>query len=368
MSRLKVASFFSGCGGSDLGIIGGFDYLSKNYPTLPFEIVYAIDNDKYAVETYNQNFKHPAVLDDIKNIDKNSIPEFDILIGGFPCQSFSTVNPTKDTNDERANLYKELVEIVNLRKPDYFVLENVKGLTTLQKGAILKRVKKDFTDAGYKVKHKILLAANYGIPQKRERVFIIGIKNEIKTEYNYPIETHTENNWEPLKSVIDSLIPPDEKFYFSERAVQGMKNAKKNMKRGLYQDLNKPCLTITSHLAKTSLNSRDPVLLVNPEKELYRRFTPREAARIQSFPDSFDFPVSDTQAYRQIGNAIPPVLMWHVMKSLSESINSTEKPTLKSHTHLQFATANAKPKIEKEYVFANAEKQVDEKKPVYNNV
>ncbi len=329
MDKLRVASFFSGCGGSDLGVIGGFDFLNKRYPRLPFDIVYAIDNDKYAVETYNHNFKHPALLEDIKNIDKNTIPDFDVLIGGFPCQSFSTVNPTKDTNDERANLYKELVEIVNLKKPDYFVLENVKGLTTLQKGEILKRVKKDFSDAGYKVKHKLLLASNFGIPQKRERVFIIGIKNEIKTEYNYPIETHDENTSIPLKSVIDSLIPPDEKFYFSERAVQGMKNAKKNMKRGLYQDLNKPCLTITSHLAKTSLNSRDPVLLVNPKKELYRRFTPREAAKIQSFPDSFQFPVSDTQAYRQIGNAIPPVLMWYVMNSLSKSIYRTKGATYK---------------------------------------
>lgn len=322
MQKLKVASFFSGCGGSDLGIIGGFDFLQKSYESLPFEIVYAIDNDKYAVETYNSNFNHPAVLADIKNINKESIPEFDILIGGFPCQSFSTVNPTKDTNDERANLYKELVEIVNLKQPDYFVLENVKGLTTLQKGGILKRVKKDFTNAGYKVKHKILLASNFGIPQKRERVFIIGIKNDIDVSYSYPKETHSESNWVALNSVIDSLIPPDEKFYFSQRAVQGMKNAKKNMKRGLYQDLDKPCLTITSHLAKTSLNSRDPVLLVDPKSELYRRFTPREAARIQSFPDNFSFPVSDTQAYRQIGNAIPPVLMWHVMKSLSESINN----------------------------------------------
>ena len=367
MRKLKVASFFSGCGGSDLGIVGGFKFLDKSYDKLPFEITYAIDNDKYAVETYNENFEHPAILDNIKNVEKESLPDFDILIGGFPCQSFSTVNPTKDTNDERANLYKELVEIVNVKKPDFFVLENVKGLTTLQKGAILKKVIKDFKGSGYKVKHKILLASNFGIPQKRERVFIIGIKNNIDTEYSYPKETHNENNWVALNSVIDSLIPTDEKFYFSERAVQGMKNAKKNMKRGLYQDLNKPCLTITSHLAKTSLNSRDPVLLVNPEKELYRRFTPREAARIQSFPDNFIFPVSDTQAYRQIGNAIPPVLMWHVMKALSESINKIEKPTLKSHTHLQFATANATPKIEKEYVFANAEKQVNEKKPVYNN-
>lgn len=94
-----------------------------------------------------------------------------------------------------------------------------------------------------------------------------------------------------------------------------MKNAKNNMKRGLWQDLNVPSLTITSHLAKTSINSRDPVLLVDPEKELYRRFTPREAARIQSFPDTFEFPVTDPSAYRQIGNAVPPVMMWHVANS-----------------------------------------------------
>lgn len=320
MKKLKVASFFSGCGGSDLGILGDFTFLNKTYKKLPFDICYAIDNDKYAVDTYNQNFEHPSILGDIKNIDKSTIPDFDVLIGGFPCQSFSTVNPTKDTNDARANLYRELVAIVNLKKPEYFVLENVKGLTTLKQGTILKRVIADFTNSGYKVRHKVLLASDFGIPQKRERVFIIGIRNDIEFDYEYPKETNTSSNWTPLKSVIDSLIPEDEKFYFSKKAVEGMKNAKKNMKRGLYQDLNKPCLTITSHLAKTSLNSRDPVLLVDPEKEIYRRFTPREAARIQSFPDNFKFPVSDTQAYRQIGNAIPPVLMWHVMNNLSKAI------------------------------------------------
>lgn len=91
-----------------------------------------------------------------------------------------------------------------------------------------------------------------------------------------------------------------------------MKNAKNNMKRGLAQNLNEPCLTVTSHLAKVSLNSRDPVLLVDPAKELYRRFTPLEAARIQSFPDDFKFAGTETTAYRQIGNAIPPVLFWHI--------------------------------------------------------
>ena len=101
-----------------------------------------------------------------------------------------------------------------------------------------------------------------------------------------------------------------------------MKNAKNNMKRGLYQNLDEPCLTITSHLAKVSLNSRDPVLLVEPENELYRRFTPREAASIQSFPESFEFLGSQGDAYRQIGNAIPPVLAWHIFNSVLTCLNS----------------------------------------------
>lgn len=116
------------------------------------------------------------------------------------------------------------------------------------------------------------------------------------------------------------LAIKDKRYYFSERAVQGMKNAKNNMKRGLAQNLNEPCLTVTSHLAKVSLNSRNPVLLVNPDKELYRRFTPREAARIQSFPEDFEFAGSEGDAYRQIGNAVPPVLFWHIAKALSDQL------------------------------------------------
>lgn len=288
---------------------------------------------KYAVETYNANFEHPAICDDIKNVAINQLEDFDLLVGGFPCQSFSTVNPNKDTNDDRANLYKELVKILKTKQPKYFIAENVKGLMTLQKGEILKKVVDEFKAVGYEVKYKLLLASNFGIPQRRERLFIVGIRNDIKFNFQFPEDTHSDNtlfnkkSWIPLSSVIDKLEIDDQKYYFSQRAVEGMRNAKTNMKRGLYQDLNKQCLTITSHLAKTSLNSRDPVLLVNPNKEIYRRFTPREAASIQSFPEKFKFPVSETQAYRQIGNAIPPVLMWHVANALSKSINLTETKT-----------------------------------------
>ncbi len=335
-NKIKVASFFCGCGGSDLGIIGGFEFLKDYYSPLPFEISYALDFDKYAVETYNANFGHPAICDDIKNVDIDAIEEFDLLLGGFPCQSFSTVNPNKNTNDDRANLYKELVKILKTKQPKFFVCENVKGLVTLQKGEILKKVITEFESVGYKVKHKLLLASNFGIPQKRERVFIVGVRNDIDVDFKFPTETHSEVNlfstkkWVPLKKVIPQLAIADEKYYFSQRAVEGMKNAKKNMKRGLYQDLDGQCLTVTSHLAKTSLNSRDPVLLVNHEKEIYRRFTPREAASIQSFPENFVFPVSETQAYKQIGNAIPPILMWHVANALKEScIKIIEKIDIK---------------------------------------
>lgn len=322
--ELTVASFFCGCGGSDLGILGGFDYLNKHYAKLPIRINYAVDVDKFAVQTYNANFSHKAICEDIKNVDIQNIPDFDILIGGFPCQSFSTVNPTKDTNDDRANLYKELVKVLTVKKPKFFICENVKGLMTLQQGTILQKVINDFESVGYHVDYRLLLASDYGIPQKRERVFIVGVRNDIPLEYQFPKTTHSQyatpdkQLWNPLKSIVKKLAIGEEKYYFSQKAVEGMKNAKNNMKRGLFQDLEGQCLTITSHLAKVSLNSRDPVLLVDADKELYRRFTPREAAGIQSFPKSFVFPVSEIQSYKQIGNAIPPVLMWHVAKSLTD--------------------------------------------------
>lgn len=315
---LKVASLFSGCGGSDLGTIGGFSYLGNSYPRLPFDIVYAIDFDKDAVKTYNSNFSHKSVCGDVTkiNIDHN-IPKIDVLIGGFPCQSFSTLNPTKDTNDARANLYKEIVKILIKRRPKCFVCENVKGLMTLQNGTILEKIEGEFSAAGYHVCHRLMRAVDFGVPQRRERVIIVGIRNDISAKYEYPMPLLGENEWVPIREVVKELAIPDEKYYFSQRAVQGMKNAKNNMKRGLWQDLDSPCLTLTSHLAKVSLNSRDPVLLVDAKKELYRRFTVAEAAGIQSFPDNFVFPGTDNQSYKQIGNAVPPVLMWHIMNALS---------------------------------------------------
>lgn len=316
--KLKVASLFCGCGGSDLGMIGDFTFLSKNYSELPFEIVFAVDFDKKAIETYNANFNHSAICADVKHIDFSTIDDVDVMIGGFPCQSFSTVNPTKDTNDERANLYKEIVRFLRVKRPRYFICENVKGLMTLQKGSIIRKIIHEFSEVGYNVDFQLIKAVEFGVPQRRERVIIVGVRNDVDSNFSFPLPIYSQEDYTPLSKVIDSLEVENKKYYFSERAVAGMKNAKNNMKRGLWQDLSQPCLTVTSHLSKTSLNSRDPVLLVDAEAELYRRFTPREAARIQSFPETFVFPVSDTFAYKQIGNAVPPVMMWHIAKALAK--------------------------------------------------
>jgi len=322
---LKVVSLFSGAGGSDLGILGDFKFLNKNYSRLPYEVVFANDFDAKAVETYNANFVHKATLGSIIDLH-DQVPAHDILIGGFPCQSFSTVNPNKDPYDDRAQLYKEMARILKEKQPMAFIGENVKGLVVLKKGEIFKRILQEFGDAGYDITYKVINTADYGVPQKRQRVFIVGIRKDLGLNFTFPNATHSElgidgtKKWTPLKKIIDSLVPEDPKYYFSDKAVQGMKNAKNNMKRGLAQDLSGPSLTVTSHLAKVSLNSRDPVLLVDPKNEKYRRFTPLEAARIQSFPDNFEWIGSEAAAYKQIGNAIAPVAMWHISKKLAETL------------------------------------------------
>jgi DNA (cytosine-5)-methyltransferase 1 len=160
----------------------------------------------------------------------------------------------------------------------------------------------------------ILNAADYGVPQKRERVFILGFR-DIEDFFKHQFPTPSLDKV-GLKLVIDEAENHNEKWFFSEKAVEGMLRVKAKMNKGREQDLDKPCNTISSHLAKVSLNSTDPVIKINGR---FRRFTPREAASIQSFPLSFKLDsVSENRQYRAIGNAVPPVLMWYVTKTLMD--------------------------------------------------
>lgn len=319
-SKLRVASLFCGCGGMDLGIQGGFNFLGKTYEALPFEVVYAVDNDTYATKIYNDNFLHKCEIKDVRDIIPSEVPNHDILLGGFPCQSFSIIaqNPPRlGYKDERGKLFFEMVKVLKEKKPRFFIGENVKGLLSANKGIAFPIIIKEFEKAGYHVHFKLLNASEYGVPQKRERVFIIGFREfDDYNNFRFPQPKTLNGSKVKLKQVIDSKANKDSRWFFSERAVEGMLRVREKMNKGRVQDLNQPCNTISSHLAKVSLNGTDPVLMIG---QRYRRFTPREAANIQSFPLIFSFEsVSENRQYRAIGNAVPPVLMWHIAKSLAD--------------------------------------------------
>ena len=324
MEKLKVASLFCGCGGTDVGLLGDFDFLGKHYESNGMEIVYANDIDDNACNIFKENFGITPDNRDIREVKSEEIPEFDILTGGFPCQSFSIIaqNPKRlGVKDERGKLFFEMCRILRERQPKCFIAENVKGILTANKKSAFPLIMKEFEESGYDVQYRILNSANYGVPQKRERVIIVGFRKDLNVNFSFPdVEIEDENNFAPLKKVIEKKV--DEKYFFSERAVAGMMKKRESMNKGRAQDINKPCNTVGAHLAKVSLNSTDPVLM---EGKRYRRFTPREVARIQSFPDDFELVGSEAAQYRALGNAIPPVMFWYVAKAVSgklqENIN-----------------------------------------------
>lgn len=317
MEKLKVASLFCGCGGTDVGLLGNFDFLGKYYASNNMEIVYANDIDDNACKIFNENFDIKPDNRDIRKINSSELPDFDILTGGFPCQSFSIIaqNPKRlGVKDDRGKLFFEMCRILRDKQPKCFIAENVKGLLTANQKSAFPLIMEEFKNSGYNVKYMVLNSANYGVPQKRERVIIVGFRKDLNINFTFPNHVITnENLFEPLKKVIDNNV--DEKYYFSERAVEGMMKKREKMNKGRAQDIEKPCNTVGAHLAKVSLNSTDPVLFNGTR---YRRFTPREVARIQSFPETFSLVGTETAQYRALGNAIPPVMIWYVANKIKD--------------------------------------------------
>ena len=316
MDKLKAVSLFCGCGGSDLGLEGGFMFLNRFYKRNPVEIVYANDIEKSACEIYNANFNIISDNRDIKEVSSSEIPDHDILVGGFPCQSFSIVaqNPKRlGYKDKRGKLFFEICRILKDKQPICFIAENVKGLLSANNGAAFPLIIKEFEKCGYRIDFKLLNAATFGVPQKRERVFIIGFREDWKIKIDFPKTIFATEEFIPLSKIIFNNDQIHQKYYFSKKAIDGLHKSNKSMNKGRGQDINKPCNTVGAHLAKVSLNSTDPVLKMT---KAYRRFLPREVARIQSFPDTFNLIGTDSEIYKALGNAIPPVLMWHVVQNI----------------------------------------------------
>jgi len=323
MGKLRVASFFCGCGGTDVGLLGEFLFQGKHYASNGMDIVHANDIDPNACAIFERNFGVSPDNRDIRTVKSDEIPDFDVLTGGFPCQSFSIVaqNPMRlGIKDERGMLFFEMCRILREKQPKCFIAENVKGILTANKRSAFPLIIKEFEDSGYDVKHTILNSVNYGVPQKRERVIIVGFRKDLKVDFTFPsMVIKDEENFVPLGSVIQQSV--DEKYFFSQKAVAGMMKNRESMNKGRAQDTTKPCNTVGAHLAKVSLNSTDPVLM---EDGRYRRFTPREVARIQSFPETFELVGSEAAQYRALGNAIPPVMFWYVANAVSKHIRNQE--------------------------------------------
>ena len=318
--KLRIASLFCGCGGTDLGIEGNFDYLGKHYDSTGMKVVYANDIEKTACDIFEANFKIKPDNRDIRSVNANDLPPFDILTGGFPCQSFSIVaqNPIRlGIKDDKGKLFFEMCRILKDRQPKCFIAENVKGILTANQHKAFPLILQEFENSGYNVTWQIVRAVEFGVPQKRERVIIVGFRKDLNIEFKFPNPIIKEKeHYVPLKLALENQI--DKKYWFSQKAVDGMLKSRKHMNKGRAQNINLPCNTVGAHLAKVSLNSTDPVLFENGK---YRRFTPREVARIQSFPDNFKLVGSESAQYRALGNAIPPVMFWYIAKAIKEALN-----------------------------------------------
>lgn len=287
---MRVLSLFCGCGGLDKG----FDETGYN-------IVWANDFDKYAVETYKANFGDNVILGDINEIELNSLPEFDVLIGGFPCQPFSMMGAEKGFEDTRGTLFFRIAEILKYkidqgRKPRTVILENVRSLRTHNKGKTFKTIKRVLeNELNYKVFDQVLNTADYGIPQTRNRTYIVCFAND-NAEFEFPDKQELNLT---LQDLLETEV--DDKYFLSERILPtilsdgtGGYKAKSEIDLKIARPL---CAT----MAKMHRACQDNYVTQNNR---VRRLTPRECARLQGFPDDFVIPVSDSQAYKQFGNAV----------------------------------------------------------------
>ncbi|HAJ57560.1 MAG TPA: DNA (cytosine-5-)-methyltransferase [Candidatus Omnitrophica bacterium] len=325
--KIRVASLFSGCGGMDVGFTGDFESLGKKYDDLGFEIGFANDISQDACITHDGYFKHKSTCLDIKKyLDGNGvIPDCDVVIGGFPCQDFSLAGKRGGFNTERGRLYEQMKRVIVLKHPLIFVAENVKGLTNL--AGALERIKNDFASIypGYRISDHLLMAADYGVPQTRERVIIVGVRNDCLTDFYPPSPTHAfdESNedgrkqWVSAKEAIEDLWGTENKNNCLPN--QGQYSQAKNY--GEHLQGNK---SIKADYPGPTIRAEHHGNIEFHYKKK-RRLTVRECARIQSFPDNFVFKGSGSSAYVQVGNAVPPILGWYIAKSVRDFIDNERK-------------------------------------------
>lgn len=300
---LKAIDLFAGIGGIRLG-----------FEKAGFEIVYSNEIDKYCCETYRTNF---GEIDerDIREVKSEEIPDFDVLLAGFPCQPFSMAGIKKGFEDPRGNLFFQIERILRDKRPAAFMLENVKFLKSHRRGATFTVIKDVLENQlGYHIAYEVLNSKDFGLPQNRERIYIVGFKENVKFKFPEPTEEKLK-----IRNILEKSV--DEKYFISQRYYECLVRHKENQqKKGngfgfKVLDVNSIANALTvgrMGLERNLIKATIPPKLLYREgldkslrnKEGLRILTPRECAWLQGFPNSFTFPVSNTQIYRQLGNTV----------------------------------------------------------------
>lgn len=319
--KLKFIDLFCGIGGFRVA----FEEACEEND-VQSECVFSSDIDKYVQDSYEAKFgERPA--GDITLIDEKDIPDHDILFGGFPCQPFSIIGQMKGMDDTRGTLFFDIARIIKEKKPKAFILENVKQLVGHDGGKTLKVIVQALKDIGYHVQYSVLNALDYGLPQKRERVVIVRHREPIMFTFPTP-----EKPYKSLKKILEKKV--DDKYFASKYIREKRKNKHKSSYYPSIWHENKSG-NICSYPYSCALRSgaSHNYLLVNGE----RRLTPREMFRLQGFPDWYKIIVSDAQAKKQAGNAVPVNMIKAVVEKLLPYVaTSLDQATVLREYDLQY--------------------------------
>jgi DNA (cytosine-5)-methyltransferase 1 len=306
-NTLKAIDLFAGIGGIRLGFEKAFGD--------DIEFVFASEIDKYARETYYANFgDEPA--GDITQIDEKDIPPFDILLAGFPCQAFSVAGHRKGFEDTRGTLFFEVMRIAAHHKPKVIFLENVKGLVGHDKGKTFKVILETLGELGYSVNYQVLNAKDFGVPQNRERIYIVCFLEEDTTfEFPTPLNHHVN-----VGDILENKV--EDKYTISDKLWAGHQRRKIEHKEkgngfgySLFNQDSKYTSTISARYYKDGSE-----ILIEQENKNPRKLTPREAGRLQGFPNDFNIRVSDVQAYKQFGNSVSVPVIEAISKNIYKKV------------------------------------------------
>ncbi|MDR3365038.1 MAG: DNA cytosine methyltransferase [Clostridiales Family XIII bacterium] len=307
--KYSVVSLFSGCGGMDLGFTGGFEFLGKRFGKTVFDIVWANEISSAACKTYRSNLGDHIIEGDINKVIGQLPTAADVVIGGFPCQDISVNGKMLGIKGKRSSLYTAIVDAVERLHPKVFVAENVGGLLMKKNEESLNKILEDFGALGYRIHYQLYNATDYGVPQTRERIFIVGTRADVPA-FKPPAPTTSVPI--TVKEAIKDLESraQDERFshIWSLANVSGQQGNRRMI-------ADRPGYTIRAECHGN----------IQFHYSLPRRISMREAARIQSFPDTFMFPSKLRETERQIGNAVPPVLAWHVAKSIEATLGGANE-------------------------------------------